>query len=93
VSPLAILLILAGGVAIAIGALRIRTPLATIRRLDATAADLERYDTWRGRSTDVDADGPTGADEMRALMRREGILWGGLIAAGVVLVVAGLALG
>jgi hypothetical protein len=93
VSPLAILLVVAGAVAVAVGALRIRTPLATIRRLDATAADLERYDAWRGRSTDVEAEGPTGADEMRALMRREAILWGGVIVAGVALVIAGLALG
>jgi hypothetical protein len=93
VSPLAILLVAAGVIAVAVGALRIRTPLATIRRLDDTAANLERYDAWRGRSTDVEAEGPTGADEMRALMRREGILWGGLVIAGIVLVIAGLAVG
>jgi hypothetical protein len=93
VSPLSLVLVAAGVVAVAVGALRIRTPLATIRRLDETAANLDRYDTWRGRSTDVEAEGPTGADEMRALMRREGILWGGLVVVGIVLIVAGLAAG
>ncbi len=92
-SPLTLVLVAAGVVAVAVGALRVRTPLATIRRLDETAANLDRYDAWRGRSTDVDAEGPTGADEMRALMRREGILWGGLVVVGIVLIVAGLAAG
>ena len=89
-SPLAFLLIAAGVAAIAIGALRIRGPLATIRRLDETAANLERYTSWRGRDTSVEAEGPTGADEMRALMRQRAILWGALIVVGVVLLAAGL---
>ena len=88
-SPLAWLLIAGGAVAVAVGALRIRGPLATIRRLDETAANLDRYDTWRGRNTDVQTDGPTGADEMRALMRQRVMLWGGLIAVGVGLLIAG----
>jgi uncharacterized membrane protein HdeD (DUF308 family) len=88
--PLGLLLILAGVVAIVVGAMRIRGPLATIRRLDETAANLERYTSWRGRDTSVDADGPTGADEMRALMRRRATLWGALVVVGVVLVAAGL---
>lgn len=89
-SPLALLLIAAGIAAIAIGAMRIRGPMATMRRLDETAANLERYTSWRGRDTSVEADGPTGADEMRALMRQRVILWGALIVVGVVLLVAGL---
>jgi hypothetical protein len=88
-SPLGLLLI-AGLAAIAIGALRIRGPLATIRRLDETAANLERYTSWRGRDTSVEAEGPTGADEMRALMRQRVILWGAVILVGVVLLAAGL---
>ena len=47
-SPLALLLIAAGVAAIAIGALRIRGPLATMRRLDETAANLERYTQLAG---------------------------------------------
>jgi hypothetical protein len=89
-SPLGLLLIAAGLAAIAIGALRIRGPLATIRRLDETAANLERYTSWRGRDTSVEAEGPTGADEMRALMRQRVILWGAFIVVGVVLLAAGL---
>ena len=46
--------------------------------------------TWRGRNTGVQADGPTGADEMRTLMRRRAMVWGGLIGAGVVAILAGL---
>lgn len=83
-------LIAAGLVAIALGAIRVRGPLITIRRLDAAEANLQRYDSWRGKRTGVEADGPTGADEMRALMRQRAILWGALIAAGAVLIVAGL---
>jgi len=89
-SPLGLLLIAAGVVAIAIGALRIRGPMATVRRLDETAANLERYASWRGRDTSIEAEGPTGADEMRALMRQRVILWGALIVVGVVLLAAGL---
>jgi hypothetical protein len=90
VSPLALLLVALGLVAVVLGAVRIRGPLATIRRLDETAANLDRYDTWRGRSTDVRADGPTGADEMRALMRQRVLLWGGLIVLGGILILVGL---
>lgn len=89
-SPLGLLLIAAGLAAVVIGALRIRGPIATIRRLDETAANLERYTSWRGRDTSVEAEGPTGADEMRALMRQRAILWGALIVVGVVLLAAGL---
>ncbi|HSM33842.1 MAG TPA: hypothetical protein VK987_07105 [Anaerolineae bacterium] len=88
------LALIAGGIAaIAVGALQVRGPLATIRRLDQTEANLERYETWRGKRTGVDADGPTGADVMRAQMRRRALLWGVVIAAGAVLVVLGLAIG
>ena len=60
--------------------------------LDATSANLERYDAWRGKRTSIDPDGPTGADEMRAQMRQSAIFWGVVIGAGVVLVVVGLLL-
>jgi hypothetical protein len=72
---------------VAIGPRMRRAPMA----MAATpAANLDRYTNWRGRDTSVDAGGPTGADEMRALMRQRVILWGALVVAGVVLVVAGL---
>jgi hypothetical protein len=41
----------------------------------------------------VEADGPTGADVMRAQMRQRVLLWGVVIGAGAVLVVLGLAIG
>ena len=88
-----LLLIIGGIVAIAIGVLRVRGPLATIRHLDATAANLARYETWRGKQTGVEADGPTGADIMRARMRQRVQLWGGLIGIGAVLILLGLVLG
>lgn len=87
---LSLALILGGIAAIAVGALRIRGPLDTIRRLDQTEANLARYETWRGKRTGVEAEGPTGADTMRALMRQRAFLWGGLIGAGAVAIVAGL---
>jgi len=85
-----LVLIIGGIAAIAVGALRVRGPLATIRRLDQTEANLARYETWRGRRTGVDADGPTGADEMRAQMRQRVLLWSAVIGAGVVAIVLGL---
>ena len=86
-------LIATGIVAIVVGVLRMRGPLATIRQLDATAANLERYETWRGKQTGVEADGPTGADEMRAQMRQRMILWGAVAGGGIVLIVVGLVVG
>ena len=82
----AIALILGGIAAIAIGIWKVRGPLATIRQLDATEANLARYETWRGKRTSVEADGPTGADEMRALMRQRVLIWGVVIGAGIVAV-------
>jgi hypothetical protein len=88
------LVLIAGGIAaIVLGALQIRTPLATIRRLDETEANLARYENWRGKQTGPQADGPTGADEMRAQMRQRMMLWGLVIGAGVVSIVIGLIAG
>jgi len=86
-------LIAAGIVAIVVGVLQVRGPLATIRQLDETAANLERYESWRGKQTGVEADGPTGADEMRAQMRQRVILWGAVAGGGIVLIVVGLIVG
>lgn len=88
----ATVLILGGIAAIAVGAFQVRGPIATIRRLDRTEANLARYETWRGRRTGVEADGPTGADEMRALMRGRVRLWAIVIGAGVAAIILGLLL-
>jgi hypothetical protein len=82
-------LIAAGIAAIAVGAWMVREPLATIRRLDQTEANIARYESWRGKQRGVASDGPTGADEMRALMRGRVRLWAIVIVAGVVAVVLG----
>ena len=85
-----LVLVVGGIAAIAVGALQVRGPLATIRQLDQTQANLERYDSWRGKNTGVQADGPTGADIMRAQMRQRVLLWGALIAAGAISILIGL---
>ena len=89
-TPLGILLVAGGAIVLALGLLGIRGPLSAMRRLDATQANLERYEAWRGRSTDVEADGPTGADEMRSLLRRQAVTWGIVCLVGVIAIVAGL---
>jgi hypothetical protein len=89
---LGLALIATGIAVIAVGALQMRGPLAAIRRLDRTAADLARYESWRGKNTGVHADGPTGADEMRAQMRQRVMMWAVVVVAGVVAIVAGLLL-
>jgi hypothetical protein len=91
-TPLGLVLVAGGAVALAVGLVRIRAPLAHIRRLDETQANLDRYEAWRGRSTDVDADGPTGADEMRTLLRRRAVAWGIVCAIGAAAIVVGLLL-
>ncbi len=87
---LGLALVAAGVIAIIVGLVQIRGPLATIRRLDATEANLARYETWRGKQTGPQADGPTGADEMRSQMRQRVMLWGGVAGGGVVAVLVGL---
>ena len=87
---LSLVLIAGGIVAIVVGALQMRGPLATIRRLDETEANIARYENWRGKQTGPQADGPTGADEMRNQMRQRLILWGVVVGAGVVSIFVGL---
>lgn len=87
------LVLLAGGlVAVGIGVWQARGPLAMIRQLDATDANLRRYEEWRGKRDTLEADGPTGADEMRAQMRQRLLLWGAVAAVGVVSAFLGLLL-
>ncbi len=87
---LSLVLIVGGIIAVVIAALQVRGPLATIRRLDETQANLDRYETWRGKQTGPQADGPTGADVMRAQMRQRLMLWGVVAGAGAVSVLVGL---
>ena len=87
-----IVLWVGGVVLLALGILRVQGPLSRaneLRRLDENA---QRYDAWRGGSRTA-APRPggerTGADEMRALLRRQVRVWAGAIVAGIVLIVAG----
>jgi hypothetical protein len=85
-----LVLVLAGLGLIVVAAWLARVPLAMIRRLDATEAELKRYDEWRGSRTTIDDAGPTGADEMRAFMRRRLLILAVAGVGGAVLVIVGL---
>jgi hypothetical protein len=90
VNLVGLLLIVLGLAAVALAVYQARGPLAGIRRLDATAANLERYESWRGKHTGVQAEGPTGADEMRAMLRQRVIAWGAVGVGGAIAVLLGL---
>lgn len=79
---------LAGAALVALGAYQVRAPLSRYRALQATEANLRRYDDWRG-SWLVDDSERTGADEMKDYLRGRVRLWAAVIAVGVVLIVAG----
>jgi len=83
------ILLWVGGIAlIGLGAFQIRAPLARYRALQATEANLRRYDDWRGTRL-VDDSERTGADEMKDYLRDRVRLWGAVLVVGVVLVVVG----
>jgi hypothetical protein len=90
VTTVGLVLVIAGVALIGLAVWMGRAPLATIRHLDATAANLKRYDDWRGGHRSIEDDGPTGADEMRAQMRQRLILWAIVGIVGIVLVIVGL---
>jgi hypothetical protein len=77
-----------GVVLIVLGAWQVRAPLTRYRALQATEANLRRYDDWRGTRL-VDDTERTGADEMKDLLRDRVRLWSAVIIGGVVLVVGG----
>ncbi len=79
-----------GGVALlAAGTMQVRAPLGRYRELQATDANLRRYDSWRGGKRTAVETGVTGADVMRAQLRSTVMRWGVVIAIGIVLIVAG----
>jgi hypothetical protein len=90
---LGLLLVVAGIAVVAVAAMQVRGPLAKIRQLDQTEANLARYESWRGRQTGVQAEGPTGADIMRQQMRQRVQLWAVVAGVGAVLIVLGLIVG
>jgi hypothetical protein len=83
-----VLLWVLGVVLIVAGGMLVRGPLDRYRQLQATEANLRRYDEWRGSR--LGADGTrTGADEMKDQLRTRIILWGAVVVAGVVALIAG----
>lgn len=85
-----IVLLVAGIALVAIGLVTIRGPLARLRALEATQANLARYDDWRGSRLRPEPGERTGADLMAAVLRRAVIVRGALVAVGGVLLLAGL---
>ncbi len=74
-----------------IAAWRIRTPFARMGELERLADNAKRYDSWRGGSSRTAAGygERTGADEMRAVFRRQVYLWGGVGVIGLLLLIGG----
>jgi hypothetical protein len=85
-----IVLWVAGVALLAIGILRVRAPYARMSELDRLADNSRRYESWRGNR--LENEGISGADVMRALLRRQVIRWAVACAVGVVLIVAGFAI-
>lgn len=82
-----------GGVALlALAIWRVRAPFARMGELDRLAENARRYDSWRGGRSGPDAAGTTGADIMRALLRRQVLTWSAVGAVGVVLLILGFAI-
>ncbi len=88
-APASLALWVSGLVLIVVGVLRVRGPLRRRRDLDATAANLQRYDEWRGSRLRPEPGDRTGADEMRILLDRQVRAWSAAVAAGVGLTLAG----
>jgi len=83
-----IVLWIGGFALLALAIVRIRAPLAKMGELDRLAENARRYESWRGgRSGPVDE--TTGADVMRAMLRRQTLIWAAVGVVGIVLIVAG----
>ena len=68
----------------------IRRPLAGVSELDRLAENARRYESWRGvGSPPAGPPQETGADVMRAMLRRQVLIWAGVGALGIVLIVLG----
>lgn len=79
-----------GGAALLVaGVLALRRPLARYRELQATQANLDRYESWRGGRRTAASDGVSGADVMREQLRSRLLRWGLVLGAGIALIVAG----
>ncbi|CAN5837925.1 hypothetical protein BH24CHL6_BH24CHL6_07460 [soil metagenome] len=81
-----------GVVLIVLAVFQARGPFSRMAELDNLAENARRYDSWRGARRPSTAEAPTGADVMRQVLRRKVLLWAGVAAVGVVLIIAGFAL-
>lgn len=81
-----------GGVLLIAAAIwRVRVPFGRMSELDRLAENARRYDSWRGGRSGADSTETTGADVMRALLRRQVTTWSAVGAVGVLMVIAGFA--
>lgn len=79
-----------GGVALlALAVWRVQAPFGRMGELDRLAQNAHRYDSWRGGRSSAAQDETTGADVMRALLRRQVMTWTLVGSIGIVLIVAG----
>lgn len=85
-----LLLWIGGGALLALAIWRVRAPFARMSELDRLAENARRYDSWRGGRSPAQ-DETTGADIMRALLRRQVLTWAVLGVIGILLAVAGFA--
>ena len=82
-----LVLLAAGIVLIAIGGVRLREPYRRYMAMRVQAANLSRYDSWRGGSrTAVPDTRPSSAELMQIELRRQAQRWGLLALGGSVLV-------
>lgn len=88
---ISLLLWLVGVALVAIALWRVRVPFGRMTELDRIADNAKRYESWRGGAsrTAAGAGERTGADEMRDVLRRQVVLWAGVGAVGLLLVVGG----
>lgn len=87
-----ILLWVTGAVLLGVGLLRVRVPFSRMNELDRLADNAKRYEAWRGGSrTAAGGSDTTGADVMRAMLRRQVLIWAAVAVVGVLLIVAGFA--
>ncbi|MFO1540324.1 MAG: hypothetical protein ACKOTZ_07740 [Chloroflexota bacterium] len=85
-----LVLLVAGVALLALGLVTVRQPLARLRSLRATQANLARYDDWRGARLRPEPGEKTGADLMLDVLRRTVIIRGAIAGAGAILILAGL---
>jgi hypothetical protein len=80
-----------GTALLAVAIWQVRAPFGQMSELDRLAENARRYESWRGGRSSGPGE-KTGADVMRALLRRRVLTWTAVGLVGVVLIVAGFAI-